>query len=195
MGNRRLIVSAWALALATAAVLTLYPGTSNALCTHPAQTEADPINFPCDGSGGQSANGVSFGGEVPPAGSEPNIPCEEQDPPKLTSPDPDFDLAGAVDRAIAELTAEGEDLTDANCGKIVERAVQYIPGAGLLYKDYGHQYNNHSVDFIVMPDGRAWDAVIGCGDPNQRGGVGNSGCCAELPATTCEPSDRYVAWP
>jgi hypothetical protein len=130
---------------------------------------------------------------TPPA-SPPDVPCDQQTPPMLESPPPDFDLAGAIVQARDQLIAEGADLTGANCGQIVERAVGIIGnGAGLLSKNYGNQYNGHSVDFIVMPDGRAWDAVSDCGGANGPSAGGD--CCAPLPATTCAPNSRYMPYP
>lgn len=127
-------------------------------------------------------------------GGAPNVPCDQQTPPMLESPAPDFDLSGAITTARDQLISEGADLTGANCGQIVERAVQIIGnGAGLLSKNYGNQYNGHSVDYIVMPDGRAWDAVSDCGGANNPSAGG--GCCATLPATTCEANSRYMSWP
>lgn len=139
---------------------------------------------------------------TPPPGGAANIPCDQQSPPMLESPPPDFDLVGAIQTAKDQLIAEGANLMGDNCGQIVERAVTILGnGAGLLTKTWGAQYNGHSIDYIVMPDGRAWDAVISCGgdgiDPNSGNiaGIGGSGCCAPLPATTCEPNSRYMTFP
>ncbi|TAL35516.1 MAG: hypothetical protein EPN97_06995 [Alphaproteobacteria bacterium] len=131
----------------------------------------------------------------PPGGGAPSLPCDQQSPPMLESPPPSFDLVGAIQTAKDQLTAEGADLTGNNCGQIVERAVTILGnGAGLLSKNYGTAYNGHSVDYIVMPDGSAWDAVIDCGGTNTAG-IGGSGCCAPLPATTCQPNSRYMPYP
>ncbi|MEZ0224448.1 MAG: hypothetical protein ACAH83_07845 [Alphaproteobacteria bacterium] len=137
-----------------------------------------------------------------PPGGGPSLPCDQQSPPMLESPSPDFDLVGAIQTAKDQLIAEGANLMGDNCGQIVERAVTILGnGAGLLSKNYGVNYNGHSIDYIVMPDGRAWDAVISCGgdgvDPTSGNipGIGGAGCCAPLPATTCEPNSRYLAFP
>ncbi|HYD16967.1 MAG TPA: hypothetical protein VEF76_00645 [Patescibacteria group bacterium] len=149
-------------------------------------------NPSADGCHGGIAEACGTAGD-----SEPDIPCEQQQPPKVTSPAPDFDYAGAINQAKNELIAEGEDLTGNNCGKIVERACRYMPGgAGLLAKNYGAQYNGHSIDYIVMPDGRAWDVVVGCGDSGGgNAGIGNSGCCGPADGGVCEPNDRYIPCP
>ena len=163
-----------------------------------------PAPFECPwtpvpaGQKNPSAEGCYGGGSDGCGGGndkEPAIPCEQQVPAKTTSPAPDFDYASAINQAKAELTAEGQDLTGNNCGKIVERACRYMPaGAGLLSKNYGTAYNGHSVDFIMMPDGRGWDLVVGCGDAGGgAAGVGSSGCCG--PAGGCEASDRYMPCP
>lgn len=130
-----------------------------------------------------------------------------------TSPAPTWDVSGAIAQAKADLIAMGEDLLGENCGKIVEQACNagYLPpDVGLLFKDYGVQYNNHSVDFVVDLNGMGWDVVISCGgdgvDPTTGNtpGVGNSGCCGPLvngDASDCVPFEsgpmagRYIPCP
>lgn len=130
-----------------------------------------------------------------PADNAPDIPCEDRQPPETTSSSPGADVIPAIAQAKAELVAAGVDLTGDNCGKIVERACNYMSGgAGLLSKTSGANYNGHSIDYIVMPDGNAWDMVVSCGDGDGgTPGVGNTGCCG--PETGCEPNDRYLPCP
>lgn len=190
---------------AVAAVLLCgMPGKAAAQSIAPPAAASGPAIFECPwtpvSGTNPSAEGCYGGGDDGCGGSndsEPDIPCEEQNPPKTTSPPPSFDYAGPINTAKAELIAEGEDLTGANCGKIVERACRYFPaGVGLLEKTYGNQYNGHSVDFIMMPDGQGWDVIVGCGDAGGgNAGVGNSGCCGPKntgTAADCEPNDRYI---
>ena len=191
--------------LAVAAVLCFgMPKQAAAQAVAPPTSSSGPAIFECPWTPvtgkNPSADGCHGGGTDGCGGSndsEPDIPCEEQVPPKTTSPAPDFDYTGPLNTAKAELQAEGEDLTGNNCGKIVERACRYFPaGVGLLEKNYGAQYNGHSIDYIMMPDGRGWDVVVGCGDAGGGNpGLGNSGCCGPMDSGTasdCEPNDRYI---
>ncbi len=128
--------------------------------------------------------------------ANPPSRANSRPPPKTTSPAPDFDTASAINQAKSELVAEGQDISGPNCGKIVERACRYMPGgAGLLAKNYGNAYNGHSVDYIVMPDGRAWDVVSGCGDATPTGNTpsANAGCCGG--PSGCESNSRYMPCP
>jgi len=153
-----------------------------------------PSSEGCYGGGTDGCGGTGGANDPPP------IPCDQQEPPKQVSGPPPGDVLPAVAQAIAELTAAGSDITGDNCGKIVERACNYMGGgAGLLYKTWGAQYNGHSIDVIVMPDGQHWDVVVSCGGDGTPGsgntpGVGFTNCCGPL-ATGCEPNDRYLPCP
>lgn len=188
----------------------------------PAQAQSSgPSPFECPWTAvsgtSPSADGCYGGGNDGCGGddSAPDIPCEEQTPKMTTSPAPTWDVSGAINQAKADLLAANpnEDLMGANCGKIVEQACNagYFPAdVGMLFKDYGNQYNNHSVDYVVDLNGMGWDVVVGCGgdgvDPTSgnTGGVGGSGCCGPYvngDASDCQPlasgpmAGRYINCP
>lgn len=180
-------------------------------CYQPARAASGPAPFECpwtavpSGTTNPSADGCYGGGNDGCGGDDaaPDIPCEEQTPKMTTSPDPAFDVAAAINQAKADLLAANpsEDLMGSNCGKIVERACRagyFPPTVGMLAKNYGNQYNGHSVDYIVDQNGQGWDVVVGCGgdgvDPTSgnTGGVGGKGCCGPYVtggASDCQPLD------
>lgn len=184
-----------------------------------AQAQSGPAPFECPwtpvSGTNPSADGCYGGGNDGCGGDdgEPDVPCEDQTPKKTTSPDPTWDVVGVITRARDELVAMGEDISGDNCGKIVERACYqgYLPPTvGMLFKDYGTQYNNHSIDFLVDENGQGWDVVISCGgdgtDPTNGGtpGVGAKGCCGDYVtggASDCQPiadgpfAGRYIDCP
>ena len=131
--------------------------------------------------------------------------------PFCRSDHPDLNIAvGCVDSAIAGLGGDCDpNLQDQpganNCGPglIIEDAVACMRASGMggnpgmLYKSWGNQCNNLSVDVVVFDDGCAFDVVIGSGACGQRGGIIDL-CCGEPPCQTrgcCTAFNSRWCWP